>query len=285
MHRDGVAGRQGGPLRAVFASIGRNEFLAALFFLGCANGVVARAVGAVHRVGWTDAVIGSFDVSAIVLVACAAGLWLTAHSRAEAVTSGDVVAGAIALPLIVLPLGGLSWLAVTGLALHALRRADQDQTLRRGAAILLATTVPMLWSSLLFQFFANVILDIDAALVAWILGTERAGNVVRFVSGDGNLVVFPACSSLANMSLAFLTWVTISEWVGHRRRVEDVLWCALGCGSVIAINIGRMSLMAVNLPYYEAVHSDLGDAIVSALILTAVFGWSLLGVRRKIRRS
>jgi hypothetical protein len=154
--------------------------------------------------------------------------------------------------------------------------------MRRGAIILLAATVPMLWSSLFFQFFANRVLEIDASLVAWIVGTERSGNMVRLVSGEGNLVVFPACSSLANMSLAFLSWFALSELVDHRRSKMDVVWCLLACLSVIVINVGRMSLMAISVSNLLALHSDIGDALTGALILAVTLGWSVLGVRREL---
>lgn len=274
-----------GLVRRIAASLSRNEFFAALLFLGCVNGLVARGVGAVHRLGWADAMLDSFDVSAITLVACAAGLWLVAHGRRSAVTAADLAVSVAVLALIAIPLGGTSWLAVTGIALYLLRRGDADPLLRRGATILLAVTVPRLWSSLLFQFFANVVLELDASLVGWLLGTPRTGNVVRFLSGEGNLVVFPACSSLANMSLAVVSWVTISEWVGHRRSPADLPWVLLACGSVIAVNIARLSLMATNLRLFEMVHSQLGDTVAGIVILAAIVGWSLLGVRRDLVRT
>ncbi len=274
-----------GLVQALCGSLSRNELFAALLVLGCVNGLVARGVGAVHRLGWSDAILSSFDVSAITLVACAAGLWLVTHGERAVVATADMAVGAVALALIVVPLGGTSWLAVTGLTLHLLRQRDADPLLRRGATILLAVTVPMLWSSLLFQYFANVILEIDASLVASLLGTARTGNVVRFVSGEGNLVVFPACSSLANMSLAFVSWVMISEWVGHRRSPADLLWILLASGSVIAINVARLSLMATSLRLFEAVHSALGNATTGTVILAAIVGWSLLGVRRDLVRT
>src|SRR6266851_3357594 len=115
--------------------IARNEFFAGLFLLGCANGIAARGIATVHDNGWLNAAIG-----------------------------------VVALALIALPLGGLSWIAVTGLALYILLFTDSDQSTRRGAVILLATTVPMVWSRLLFRLFANFILEIDASLVGWLLG-------------------------------------------------------------------------------------------------------------------
>jgi hypothetical protein len=65
--------------------------------------------------------------------------------------------------------------------------------------ILLALTVPMLWSPLLFRCFSETILEVDASLVGRMLGTTQAGNMVRFADGSGELVIFPACSSIANL--------------------------------------------------------------------------------------
>jgi hypothetical protein len=266
----------------VAIQIGRNEFFAGLFFLGCANGIAARAIATVHDIGWLNAIIGMFDVSAIALAACASGLWLTMHARAQSVTPADLVIGVIALALIALPIGALSWIAVSGLALYILLFTERDLPMQRGALILLATTVPMFWSRLLFQLFANFILEIDASLVGQLLGVERTGNMVRFVNDSGYLVILPPCSSLANMSLAFLCWITVSELAGHRRALSDLMWCLLACGSVLVINVGRLSLMGISLRHYEAIHSQLGDAVTDASILTLTLGWSFLGARREL---
>jgi hypothetical protein len=272
----------GNQIRARRYSIARNEFFAGLFFLGCANGIAAKAIVAVHNTGWLDSVIGTFDVSAIVLAACAAGLWLTICRRGQSVTLIDLCIGVIALALIALPIGGLSWIAVSGLALYILFFTDSDLPMRRGSLILLATTVPMFWSRLLFKFFANFVLQIDASFVAWLLGTERTGNMVRFASDSGYLVIFQPCSSLANMSLAFLSWITVSEFMGRRRALSDLWLCLSVCGSVLAINVGRMSLMGISPRHYEVIHSQIGDAVTNTVVLVAILGWSFLGVRREL---
>lgn len=262
--------------------IARNEFFAGLLLLGCANGIAARAIATVRGNGWLNAAIGMFDVSAIVLAACASGLWLMMRGREQSVTRIDLAIGLGALALIALPIGGLSWIAVGGIALYILLFADPDQSMRRGAVILLATTVPMFWSRLLFQLFANFILEIDASLVGWLLGAERTGNMVRFTNDSGYLVIMPPCSSLANMSLAFLCWITVSEFAGHRRALSDVWWCLLACGSVLVVNVARLSGMGISLRHYEAIHSQIGNAVTEAMILTLTLGWSFLGVRREL---
>jgi exosortase/archaeosortase family protein len=134
----------------------------------------------------------------------------------------------------------------------------------------------------LFQIFAKPILDIDAALVALFLGTDRTGNMVGFLDGSGYMIVLPACSSLANMSLALLCWVAITQWVGHRWSAKDVTWAGLACASVIAVNVTRISLMGLSHRHYEAIHSTWGDMITNSIMLALMVGVTVLGARREI---
>ena len=140
----------------------------------------------------------------------------------------------------------------------------------------------MLWSRLLFQIFAKIILDIDASLVSLLLGTQRTGNMVGFSDGSGYMIVLPACSSLANMSLALLCWVTITQWVGHRWTAKDVFWAGLACASVIAVNVTRISLMGLSHRHYELIHSSWGDMITNSIMLALMVGVTVLGARREI---
>jgi exosortase/archaeosortase family protein len=173
-------------------------------------------------------------------------------------------------------------MALTALSLYILLFADDHSSRRRGAIILLATTVPMLWSRMLFNFFANFMLEIDASLVGWALGTDRVGNMVRFADDTGYLVVFPSCSSVANMSLAFLCWITISVSLRHRWSPQDLLWGFFACASVVTVNVTRMSLMGLSQEHFEAIHSQWGDAIANVIMLGLSVGFSVLGVRREI---
>ena len=140
----------------------------------------------------------------------------------------------------------------------------------------------MLWSRLLFRFFANLILQIDASLVGWMLGTHRTGDIVEFADGSGVLVILPACSSLANVSLAFLCWVTVSQLVGHKKSAYDLLWYLLAGVSVIAVNVTRISLMGLSQRHYAALHAPWGDAASSATMLGLIVGFCVLGVRREL---
>lgn len=259
----------------------RGEFFGCLFSLGCANGLASRVIQSIDRDGWPDALFSTFGISAIVWLACIVGIFLVLQDRTIGVHPFELGIGATFIILVILPIGPLSWFAVAALCLYVILSKSVAST-RRGALILLATTVPMLWSRLIFQFLANLILQIDASFVAWILGTQRTGDIVEFADGSGVLVILPACSSLANVSIAFLCWVTVSQWICHKRSAYDVLWCFMACISVVAVNATRISIQGLSQWHYATFHSSWGDAMANMIILALIVGCSVLGVRREL---
>ena len=96
------------------------------------------------------------------------------------------------------------------------------------------------------------------------------------------MVVLPDCSSLANMSLAFLGWVSISQWPKHQWSAEDILWSLLVCASVIVLNVTRISLMGLSQWHYDVVHGEWGDLVTNTLMLLLIVGFSVLGARREL---
>ena len=135
---------------------------------------------------------------------------------------------------------------------------------------------------MLFHFFANLILRSMHHLLVGSLGTHRTGNIVEFADGSGQLVILPACSSLANVSLAFLCWVTVSQLVCHKKSAYDLLWCLLACVSVIAVNVTRISFEGLSQWHYSAFHGPWGDTVANIIILSLIVGFSALGVRREL---
>jgi hypothetical protein len=258
----------------------RDEFFAGLYILGCANGLLGRILLTLNRDGWTGLL--DVDISVIVLFACFAGISTMLEEGQDEIRPADLAVGGVFLILVLLPIFALSWVAVTGLSLYILMFANDRSARRRGAFILLALTVPMLWSRLLFQFFAGPILEIDASLAAWLLGTDRIGNLVGFGDGSGYLVIAPACSFLANTSLAFLCWVSVTQWAKHQWSRMDILWSLLACISVIAVNVARIALTGLSRGHYEAIHSPLGNMVGGAIILGVIIGISVLSARREL---
>src|SRR6516165_11688057 len=161
-----------GLVAALQHALPRNELFAGLYILACANGLLGRSIYTLNLEGWYGAIAG-FEINVIVLAACFAGVYLIATGSRDRIRTLDLVVALAFLGLVTLPIYALSWVAVTGLSFYILLFANDGAERRRGALILLTLAVPMLWSRLLFQFFARFILDIDATLVAWLLGTDR----------------------------------------------------------------------------------------------------------------
>jgi hypothetical protein len=269
-----------GPVAALRHSIPRDQFFAGLYILGCANGLMGRILLGFDSEGWIGVLGG--NISVIVWFACFAGVSLMLREHREELRSADLAVGVVFLILVMLPMFALSWVAVTGLSLYILMFANGGSARRRGALILLALTVPMLWSSLIFRFFTVPLLEFDASLVAWILGTDRVGNVFRFADGSGSVAVLPACSSFANISLAFLCWVSITQWVKHPWSLTDIFWSLLACTSVIAVNVIRMSLMGLSPWHHALIHNEWGNMVANFIILGLTVAFSVVGARREI---
>lgn len=259
----------------------RSEYFAALAIVGCANGLGSRIIDTVSWIGWTEAALSTFGTSVIVWAACYVGIRLILEEASEKVHAADIVVGLALLIPIAFPIGGLSWLAVSVLSLYVALFSAPGSARRRGAIILFAATVPMLWSRLLFRYFANVILDLDASLVGLLLGTGSNGNMVPFADGSGSLIVLPYCSSLANVSLAFLTWVLINQWQPRPWSVRDFLCCLIAALSVVSVNVTRIGLMGLSQWHYSVIHSQWGHLITNFLIVGLTLGICLIGVRRE----
>jgi hypothetical protein len=262
----------------------RGEYFAALFAIGCTSGLTSWAIQSVTLHGWRDAVTNTFDISAIIWIACILGVSLVLRERTIGIGLRELILGAGFVFLAIIPVGPLSWFAVTALSLYILA-FTRCATSRRGACILLATTVPMLWSRLLFQFFARPILVADASLVSWLLGTHRTGNLVEFADNSGQLVILPACSSFANVSLALVCWVFMSELLSHKKSAYDFLWCLLASASVVAVNVARLDIMGLSQWHYAMLHNHWSDALGSMVIFGLIIGITALGVRRELFRS
>jgi hypothetical protein len=261
--------------------LGRGEYFAGLFILGCASAFASRIVHSVEELGWAVAFLSTFEISIVILFSCISGVALILRDRTTGVHAFEIALGAGFVFLVILPIAPLSWIAVTGLSLYILFSTDVDES-RRGALILLATTVPVFWSRLLFQFFASPILAADATLASWLLGTHRTGNLVEFADHSGQLVIFPPCSSMANVSLAFLCWVTLSQIVSHKKSNYDFLWCLLACAAVVAVNVTRLSILGLSEWHYVTFHNQWSDAVVNVVTLGLIVGVSALGVRREL---
>jgi hypothetical protein len=58
--------------------------------LGCVSGLAARIVQSIDRLGWGDAFLNTFEVSAIVWISCIAGVSLVLRDQTPGLRSQEL---------------------------------------------------------------------------------------------------------------------------------------------------------------------------------------------------
>jgi hypothetical protein len=256
--------------------------LAGLAFVAFVNGISGIAIVSVSENGIAAALLSTFDISVIVWSACAISVSFLLREPSVPVERSDWIIAACVLAAVLVPVGQLSWLALVGLAVYILRGSPRTSYLRRGAWIILTMTVPMFWGRQLITLLSDPILQADAMLIGWLVGMKSVGNTVQLADGSGYLWIAPRCSSLANISLAALCWVTVSQVLDHPGSVCDLGWVLLTSAAVVAINVTRISLIGLYPEQYELIHGPVGAAVASWAILGVTLGGCLLGVRHEL---
>jgi exosortase/archaeosortase family protein len=261
----------------------RDEFFAGLFILALVNGLASRASQGLRDLDLSALAGAALSISAVVWFACFAALSLVLREKGdEKLKTFDLLVGLAVLVLVLLPFPELSWFALAAFALYVLRTAQTGSTIRRGAIIFLAVTVPMCWGPLLLHAFAQPFLWTDALFVSSLIGTEHTGNLVKFADGSEYFQILPACSSFHNISLAFLAWISVSQFAEHKRSPKDLVWCLLAALSVLAVNIIRIGLIGLYRDHFETIHGQFGSTIADWVSLSLIFAICVLGVRREI---
>jgi exosortase/archaeosortase family protein len=274
----------GGAIAApFFANAGqafsRGEFFAGLFILGFSNGIFERIAWKIANNSIENAILGTFGISVLVWVACFIAVSLLLRQPPEPVTRNDLILGVAVTVAVLVPSAKASWIALTGLGLYGLRCFEAGTPARRAAFVILAVTVPMFWSRLAFAMLSDLILQADAILVSLIVGTERVGNTVGFADNSGYLLIEPACSSLADVSLAVLGWALFTQALIRRPSLKDVGWCLAACSAVIVINVTRIALIGLHREHFELLHGAAGAGVAGFLALVAIVGINLIRVR------
>lgn len=251
------------------APLTRPDLFAGLTVLGFLNGISEKVYRSVIDFGAAGAALQTFDVSLILWGACVAAVVLLLKAdRAEPIGRRDLAVACLACLAFFLPVPAASWLGLCLLGWHLWATA-REETVRRAAAIIVALTIPLFWARLLFAALSDTILHIDASLVGWVIGTVPTGNVVPLADGSGSLFFAPGCSSVANLSLALLSAAVFVNLRSGRWSPAFVAWAVASAAGVVALNVGRISLIGLFPERYDLIHGPVG---------AAVDGWLTLGV-------
>ncbi len=267
-------------LPAFDLTISRGQLMAALLIFASVNGLAPPAIKSVLMSGWDYAVFNTFDVSVIVWGAWASACYLAVVANdASRIKPADIVLACIILVLVALPAPSLSWVSLSLLSAYIFCASPKSLPQRRSATIFFAICVPMFWGPILLALAAPLFLKIDAVLVATLLGTKHSGNLVSFVDGSGMMQIWPACSSFHNISQAGLAWVALSQTLGRDLGLRDVFWGGLAMILAAAVNLIRLSMIAVWPQYFQMIHGPLGAQIAGGLTIVLIALICMIGQR------
>ena len=273
-------------LPAFDLTISRGQLMAALLVFASVNGLAPPAIKSVILSGWDYAVFNTFDVSVIVWGAWASACYLAVVANdTNRIRLADIVLSCIILAIVALPAASLSWVSLSVLSAYVFCTSPKGSPQRRSATIFFAICVPMFWGPTLLALAAPPLLKIDAFLVATLLGTKQSGNIVTFVDGSGMMQIWPACSSFHNISQAGLAWVALSQTLGRDLGARDIFWGGLVITSAAAINLGRLSMIAIWPQHFETIHGPFGAQIAGGLTIVLIAMICIIGQRRELFAS
>jgi len=263
-----------------------SELFSFTMIVAACNALLPTVVGGIAGDGVWYSLLNTFEVSAIVWAGLFLGIRYVREIPEKPIGKADLAAALTTLACCVLPLGPFTWVVLSSAALYLIVTAGGPLSSQaHGGWILLAVTVPMFWSKRLFNFFAEFLLSLDAMLVSRITQTPRVANLVAMPGGAGYLQIAAPCSSMANVSLAILCWVLFTQVSNTRWRPRNVVWCAVSCAAVVAINTTRIALIGFFPQRYELLHGPVGATVVSWITVAAVVSICFVGVSRGPRQA
>ncbi len=176
---------------------------------------------------------------------------------------------------------------VTILAAYLLATSAGDEKIKAAAAVLLGLALNGLWGPKILDLFAYYLVRIDAALVGAALMLTKSDivwndNIVGMANGH-SIIIYASCSSLHNISLGLLCWVSIKSLVRSYWLRTDIWIGLLVCAVVVLLNVGRLCLTALSPEQYDYWHGGFGEQIfvwVTTLTVLSISLWGAYRVRR-----
>jgi hypothetical protein len=200
--------------------------------------------------------------------------------QAQARTS-DVIVLLAVVAAGILTARSAHWLALTASATYFMVRDRSDIKLSAAGAVMLALAFNGFWGPRFFELFAYYLLKADAALVGAALEATRTGvqwsETVVGASSAHSIIVYGPCSSFHNISLGLLCWVALTKLARPRWLTSDI-WVGLAVVlTVIALNVSRLYLMALDAESYTYWHTGAGQLIFAWATTLSVLAISLYG--------
>jgi hypothetical protein len=168
--------------------------------------------------------------------------------------------------------GMLMYVSVLAYSAYVLFIHDRSPVARRAALLLFAIAGNQLIAPLLILLFGTELNGLDAFLVekTYASGISRDGTVLFRDNGHA-IEVFSQCSSFNNISLGLLFWAAVTAGGGRSFTKADALVGLLVAIALLAVNVARLHLLALDHDRYAYWHYEYGNRIYSY-----VFGMTMI---------
>ncbi len=200
-----------------------------------------------------------------------------------AATSRDRRVAGFVLFLSFLPVNFSGALGLLLCGFYLAASSSRDAVERRLAIVMIALTGPLIWGRFMLALMGPFLLGLDARMAGLLAGAPVQGNVVAMRDG-GSLYVALGCSSVHNMSLAVLLFVTLTQQL--RLRYTPLL-VATGIGaalSMAAVNVLRLATLARFPQHFDLVHTGWGGTMFGLFSFVAAAAMIMGGIRAQLSR-
>jgi exosortase/archaeosortase family protein len=261
----------------------RTDLFALLLAVALVNGVAPR-ISAALASGYGTALVSLLGVNAVLWFAFYAivRIALDDHAPVPPRRADKYVAAALLLCAF-FPVMAAAAAALFLASLYLLRTTAPGTPLRKLALIALAASGPLLWGPACIALLGPEITRLEALIIGAGTGLPTEGNVFRSFDGSTPFVVAGSCSALANVSIALLLLVVLTQLldIPLSRRLVPVALAAVA--ATIIANTGRLAALGLWPEHFHYLHEGGGRqwAGWASLVLTgAVIGIGLYRVAR-----
>ncbi|HYG85573.1 MAG TPA: hypothetical protein VD978_04875 [Azospirillum sp.] len=253
--------------------VGRRDLYLAAVLIALGSGYIGRAIDIGTEKGFGAAALAGFGLTVVEIPAIAVAIDLLRRiDNHPPCPAGRWVAGLTVL-LALLPWTPLSWIGLSAFGALLVVRRRTGITAGAGA-ILVSLCSVVYWSHVTLDLVGEWVLLLDAMGTHLLVSAldpsaVREGTLVARSTGH-SLAIMAGCSSLNNIAIGSLVCLTLGRLrrpgVGRR----DLTACLETTVAIFALNVVRLSLMAISPPAYELLHHGWGVELYHLTLALAV---------------
>lgn len=213
--------------------------------------------------------LGSVNLIALFAFLVVFNALLDADKRRPATSADLWFMGLLAIGTLVEGLIGpqtVFGLPIMALGLWLVFQRETDAKLTAAGVTLIAISIHLFWGRMLFAFLLPEFLALDAAavsIIAPLVQPEIGTKGTAFHSVDGHTIMLVGgCSSFNNISLALLAGASAIVFARGRIQVSDWPWLLALTLAMIAMNVVRLSVLAIDYETYVYWHDADGVQVL-----------------------